>query len=76
MSSIKNNLLCSFHIPQLGPSKGVNPVLPVTCFVHCSRSVACSIVLNLAITFEQKQFVCSGLVMLHAVCRCHKLLLL
>ena len=54
----------------VGPSKGGSCVF---CRSFCSCSVACSIVLNVAVAFEQKLKLYVGLVMLHAVCCCRKL---
>ena len=53
------------HFPGkiMGPSKGVSCV---ACHLLCSCPAPCSIVLNVAVTFEQKLTLCFGLVMLHA----------
>ena len=58
---------CPNNYLYLGPSKGVSCVV---CRSFCNCSVACSIVLNVAVAFEQKLKLYVGLVMLHAVCRC------
>ena len=53
------------HFPGkiMGPSKGVSCV---ACRLFCSCPAPCSIVLNVAVTFEQKLTLYFGLVMLHA----------
>ena len=55
----------------MGPSKGV---AFVACHSFCNCSVTCSIVPVVAVAFEQKQKLHVGLVMLHAVYRCRKII--